>query len=251
MAFGKLKAGFDASDADTLAASDIIGAILRTAAGVSLTSTGTALDVNITNAIDVDLDHTTGDSVQIGDGTEILLINADGSLNAVVTATDLDIRNLVFATDKVDASGSEVSLDAGTLAALESITVQNGAGASAVNIQDGGNSITVDGTVAVTQSTSPWVVSDAALANTAVLTTAKNVGATGAVLVSAQANRKYYLQQNLGNKPVYLGPSGVSKTTGFRLGAQGQIELRAGAAIAFHAVSEDDSNMDNRIMELA
>lgn len=54
------------------------------------------------------------------------------------------IRTLVFATDKVDTSGSVVALDAGTLAALESITVQNGAGASAVNIQDGGNSITVD-----------------------------------------------------------------------------------------------------------
>lgn len=39
------------------------------------------------------------------------------------------------------------SLDATTLAALESITVQNPGGASAVNIQDGGNSITVDGTV--------------------------------------------------------------------------------------------------------
>lgn len=38
-----------------------------------------------------------------------------------------------------------VELGSTTLTALESITVQNGAGASAVNIQDGGNSITVDG----------------------------------------------------------------------------------------------------------
>jgi len=68
-----------------------------------------------------------------------------------VVATDLDIRNLVFATDKVDVSGSTVALDATTLAALEntSVTVTNAAGAAAVNIQDGGNSITVDGTVAV------------------------------------------------------------------------------------------------------
>lgn len=64
-----------------------------------------------------------------------------------VTATDLDIRNLVFATDKVDVSNSVIALDAATLAALESITVQNGSGGSAVNIQDGGNTITVDGTV--------------------------------------------------------------------------------------------------------
>lgn len=116
-----------------------------------------------------------------------LLVHPDGSIdvNAEVSATDLDIRDLVFATDKVDVSGSEVSLDATTLAALESITVQNGAGAAAVNIQDGGNSITVDATdldirdlafatdkvdvsgssvsitgdVNVTQGTTPWDVS--------------------------------------------------------------------------------------------
>lgn len=67
--------------------------------------------------------------------------------NITVSATDLDIRDLAFATDKVDVTGSEVSLSAGSLTALENITVQNGAGAAAVNIQDGGNSITVDGTV--------------------------------------------------------------------------------------------------------
>lgn len=37
-----------------------------------------------------------------------------------------------------------VSLSSSTLTALESVTVQNPAGAAAVNIQDGGNSITVD-----------------------------------------------------------------------------------------------------------
>lgn len=68
----------------------------------------------------------------------------DGGNSLTVDAVDLDIRNLVFATDKVDTTGSIIALDAPTLAALESITVQNGAGASAVNIQDGGNSLTVD-----------------------------------------------------------------------------------------------------------
>lgn len=82
-------------------------------------------------------------------GSEVSLDSATLAAleNITVSATNLDIRDLAFATDKVDASGSEVSLSSGTLAALESITVQNGAGASAVNIQDGGNSITVDGTV--------------------------------------------------------------------------------------------------------
>lgn len=54
-----------------------------------------------------------------------LKVESDGSINvnADVSATDLDIRDLVFATDKVDVSGSEVSLDSATLAALENITV--------------------------------------------------------------------------------------------------------------------------------
>jgi hypothetical protein len=92
--------------------------------------------------------------VKVGDSTtpsQQLAVNADGSVNITdnagsitVDAINLDIRDLVFASDAVDVSGSEVSLDAATLAALESITVQNAAGASAVNIQDGGNSITVD-----------------------------------------------------------------------------------------------------------
>jgi hypothetical protein len=46
--------------------------------------------------------------------------------------------------DATIVSGT-VSLSTSTLAALESVTVQNPGGASAVNIQDGGNSITVDG----------------------------------------------------------------------------------------------------------
>lgn len=94
--------------------------------------------------------------IKVADSTvpsQHLTVNADGSVNITdnggsltVDATNLDIRDLTFATDKVDVSGSTVALDAPTLAALESITVQNGSGAAAVNIQDGGNSITVDAT---------------------------------------------------------------------------------------------------------
>ncbi len=68
-----------------------------------------------------------------------------------VQATDLDTRNLVFATDKVDASGTTLGANSGT--DIGDVTVNNAAGASAVNIQDGGNSITVDGTVGLSAGT--------------------------------------------------------------------------------------------------
>lgn len=93
---------------------------------------------------------TTWDRVRAGTATGSLLINNPTAANLLATVT----------------------IDAASLAALESITVQNPAGASAVNIQDGGNSITVDGsvsitgTVAVTQSTSPWVISGTVTADT-------------------------------------------------------------------------------------
>lgn len=66
--------------------------------------------------------------IQVCDSTipsQRLLVNADGSINvnSSISATDLDIRDLAFATDKVDASGSTVELGATTLAALENITV--------------------------------------------------------------------------------------------------------------------------------
>lgn len=115
---------FDAANASD---SDNVGAYLRASDGTLITHTTVgpkqALDVNMVNSIEVDISAADGDSVIVSDGTNNLAINSDGSLNAVVTATDLDIRNLVFATDKVDVSGSVVALDAGTLAALEDITV--------------------------------------------------------------------------------------------------------------------------------
>ena len=79
---------------------------------------------------------------------EVEVKNTVGS-PLTVSASDLDIRDLTFVQDKVDVSGSVVALDVFTLSALENVTVQNGSGAGAVNIQDGGNSITVDGSVSI------------------------------------------------------------------------------------------------------
>lgn len=75
-------------------------------------------------------------AIKVVDGTitsRQLTINSDGSVNITDNAGSLTVDGTV-------------ELGATTLAALESITVQNPAGASAVNIQDGGNSITVDAT---------------------------------------------------------------------------------------------------------
>jgi hypothetical protein len=57
---------------------------------------------------DVILDAGTS-NIAISDGTDTLAINGDGSLNATVTATDLDIRDLINTQDSV-AVGDETNI---------------------------------------------------------------------------------------------------------------------------------------------
>lgn len=276
---------FDTTDANTIADSANLGAYLRASDGTLLTHTDIsgkkALDVNIAAGInvEVDLDHT-DDSVRLGDGTSFFTStseNGDVALDVhlsnssiAVTATDLDIRDLAFATDKVDVSGSEVSLDAATLAALETITVNQGT--SPWVIGDGGGSITVDGavTVSATQldiddlnatddAVASWThdgtgtaigstagaldvniasgtisTSDAALANVAIAAAANPLTAASTaedVVVAPLAARKYLFIYNEGNRDVFVGPTGVTEAAGFPIPPGAILEMRAGAAI--------------------
>lgn len=74
----------------------------------------------ITGPIDVNI-NPANDAIKISDGTDTLAVNTDGSINVqfsgtvTVAATDLDIRNLQFATDSVDVSGSNVTVSATNL----------------------------------------------------------------------------------------------------------------------------------------
>ena len=77
---------FDTTNATTMADTDSVGAYLRASDGTLLTHTDVggkkALDVRVAEGInvEVDLNHV-DDSVAIGDGTDLLAINADGSIN--------------------------------------------------------------------------------------------------------------------------------------------------------------------------
>lgn len=64
------------------------------------------------------------------DGTDLLLVNADGSLNAIVTATDLDIRDLTHVSDSVKVG------DGTDFLAINAD--------GSINITDNGGSLTVD-----------------------------------------------------------------------------------------------------------
>lgn len=142
-----------------------------------------------------------------------------GGETVTVTATDLDIRDLSHTTDSVALGDGTDLLD-----------------------------INADGSINV-------VANDAALANTALATTAttvdNTVGGTD-LLTTDLANRKYLFVYHNGNKTVYLGNSGVTTATGFPLPPRSMIELRAGAAINIHAISPDATpTQDMRMLELS
>ena len=86
------------------------GTVAVSSVAGTVTVVATDLDIR-------DLSHTQ-DSVRIGDGTDLANVTAAGELNVLATA--------------------QPGVDIGD------VTVNNAAGAAAVNIQDGGNAITVD-----------------------------------------------------------------------------------------------------------
>jgi len=255
-----------------------VAAILTDSSGNELGTTGNPLAVDIQDAsISVDLDHTE-DSVRLGDGTSFFTsttVGADLGLDVniintslVVSATDLDIRDLSFATDSVDVSGSSVSitgdvnvtqgtspwvvsatdLDIRDLsAATDSVAawthdgtgnaITSSGGALDVNLQSSDINLTVDDT-----------------ANTACATSATSVDNTagGTDLVGTDlANRKYMFIHNNGNQTVYIGESGVTAASGFPVEPCSRLELRAGASCDLHAISATAAAQDIRVLELS
>lgn len=90
--------------------------------GNSITVDATDLDIR-------DLSHTQ-DSVRIGDGIELVNVNASNELQT----RDDDANTSLTSIDGKLVDGNDIG----------DVTINNASGASAVNVQDGGNSLTVD-----------------------------------------------------------------------------------------------------------
>lgn len=157
---------------------------LQDGAGTDLTSTlvsgKQSLDVNVTS-------DSSGNAAAGATGgpvpssADYVGYNSGGNLVGVSTATPLPVAQQGSitasvsnfpATQAISAASLPLPLGAST-AALQTqpgvdigdVTINNASGAGAVNIQDGGNTITVDGSVAATQS-GTWTVQPGNIANT-------------------------------------------------------------------------------------
>jgi hypothetical protein len=81
--------------------------------------------------------------------------------------------------------------------------------------------------------------SDAALAETSLVATPKSLAAATAtdVITSPLSGRKYLLLQNLHNRDIYIGGTGVTDANGFPISTGSILELRAGSAVVVKAYS--------------
>jgi hypothetical protein len=248
----------------------------------NITVSATDLDIRdlafATDSVDV-----SGSSVELGATTLAALEN----ISAIVTATDLDIRNLDAAQDNVaidgiSAGGNALVINAdGSINVNADISVVNGhekAEDAAHSSGDIGSyvlavrqdtlaaSTSADGDysslktsstgalyVNLAESSGTISVSDAALANTAIISAAVTLASadTAQAVASPLADRKYLSIYNVDNNKIFIGGSGVTAANGFPVSPGAYIELRAGAASAVFFVGSSGKTPEIRNLQLS
>lgn len=239
-----------------------------------------ALKVNLSNAsiavtatdLDIrDLTHVS-DSVKIGDGTDFLAVNADGSINisaisgnVTVVATDFDIRDLSHTQDSIKIGDGTDFL---AVNADGSINVNLTDDGIADDAADSGNPFKVGsrafGGAALSAISATGDRADllSDMYRRVFINDAANVGSlAGAVSVtdsaavalptSALAGRVKMLIQNKGNKKIYIGHSGVTSVNGIEMEKGTSMSLEAGQYNPIYAIAETGATVDVRVLQLA
>jgi hypothetical protein len=226
-------------------------AALADGEGNKISSTGGSLNVNMTNSptITVNMDGVYSGGNTDPDNAGLIahtraVAPGDAEQLARTTSALAGLDGVAANTfHGLDTNSAIVALNAGgTLDSIKSTT-----NALWVNIQNS--------SIAVTQSTSPWVVSDAALADTAagLVATAETGAAINVsknAVAAPLASRKYLWIYNNDNQKMFIGGAGVSVTSGFPISPGSYMELRAGAAVDVEFVSAKAAHLI-RTLELA
>lgn len=191
---------------------------------VAITDNGQSITVDASDLDIRTLSHDVeGDSVKIGDGVEIMQVNADGSINVI--DDDLDAASDSVSSHTYDGAGAAITSTA--------VGMSNGLDVNILNeIQ----------------------VEDAALANIAIASAALTLAVADTaqdVVASPLADRKYLHIMNMDNKRVYIGPSGVTSASGYPLSPKAAIMLRAGSAVDIEFVGSAGATPEVRTLELS
>lgn len=207
---------FSSTDADTLAASDFVGAHLY-AGGALVSATGGAIHIS------------------------------DGAGSITVDATNLDIRDLSSASDSVTVVATQLDID--------DLNATDDAVASWL-FDGTGNAITsttgfLDVNIAASSGT--LTVTDAALANTAIDNGEEDIVDTATKVIPTDLSaRKYTFLYNHGSHIVYLGKqSGLATTNGFPFAPGVYLEMRMGAAIALYGISPSGKTSNVRNLQIS
>lgn len=236
---------------------DSVASFLRDGDGAKIQSTSNALNVFVTNPLEIDVGLDAADdsvAAWLKDGTGNALSSTGGALHiridsqtaaVTVAATNLDIRDLAFATDKVDVSGSSVTVAATDLDIRNLVFATD-------KVDVSGSSVTVSATNLDIRDLSAATDSvDAKMSASTILASANSIGTSAeAVVASALSGRRRLLIQNLGASPVYLGDSGVTTSSGIRVSAGANVELELGASADLYAVCASGT-ADVRVLEMA
>lgn len=137
-------------------------------AGNALKVDGSGVTQPVSGTVTANLGTLNGAATAANQQTDAL---TDTELRATPVPVSGTVTATPTGTQNVDVTANTIGLAtaANQLPDGHNVTVDNGIGAAAVPIQDGGNSITVDGTVAATQS-GTWTEANSAAIKTAVET---------------------------------------------------------------------------------
>lgn len=234
---------FDPADA---ANSPNLGAYLRAGSDGDLISSTLisgkeGLDVNLINAsvvvtatdLDIrDLTHVS-DSVQIGDGTDFLAVNADGSINVNILS---DGNDGIFAEDSAHVSGD------------------NGAHVLSVRSDVQASLVSASGDYASLQQESQGRLKVYSSPNGAIAQSKVTAGLTEVELPATNlAGRVQMIVQNISDKSVFVGPTGVTvsgATQGMEITKGGTLLLETGDAHEWFVISSAAAK-DVLVTELA
>ena len=279
---------FDPADAANAADYSTVGSYLLDASNNVITSTlvgsDQALDVNVvatSGQFAEDTPHTSGDlgthAMAVRQDTLASSTSADGDYGslkatstgelyvhdadaiALLTTIDTDTGTIVTNTGTI--AGDTTSIDA-TLTALskaeDSAHVSGDQGIMALAVRDdaGGSLVSADGDytpLSINNSGELRVAGSFSTScpNSSIVNTATTVNNTATDLVGTDlANRQDVWVANRGNRPVFIGGSGVTAANGYPLPRGSFMNICAGANIDLHGITASGT-ADVRILELA